>query len=403
MHENPDRKPACTPASTHLSTPAHMPASIYVHIPFCTHKCEFCDFAAFAGLSHMEDEYTTVVCSEMAARLSSDLLPGRPKIETLFFGGGTPGLMSIDNLKKIMQNLHGLVDFNSDCEISLETTPHAITKEKIDAWQDMGINRVSIGIESLLDDELTAIGRDHTVDQALFGIETAARSGMPELSLDFMYGLPTQTLESFGRSLDRAIGLSQKWPSIGHISAYCLELSPNSALKSRFPDGHPSYPQEETQVAMYHLLVEKLAQAGFDQYEVSNFARSGCQSRHNMTYWQNRSYFAFGVGAHRYVDGIRSSNSRSFMKYLREPLADDVMEIIDAQMEAKEALMLGLRMMAGIKLDELKARYGLDLLKSHAGQLKMLEEEGLVHLSDGILRLSQTGVPISNSIIATLI
>lgn len=380
-----------------------MPASIYVHIPFCTHKCEFCDFAAFAGLSHMEDEYTTVVCSEMAARLSSDLLPGRPKIETLFFGGGTPGLMSIDNLKKIMQNLHGLVDFNSDCEISLETTPHAITKEKIDAWQDMGINRVSIGIESLLDDELTAIGRDHTVDQALFGIETAARSGMPELSLDFMYGLPTQTLESFGRSLDRAIGLSQKWPSIGHISAYCLELSPNSALKSRFPDGHPSYPQEETQVAMYHLLVEKLAQAGFDQYEVSNFARSGCQSRHNMTYWQNRSYFAFGVGAHRYVDGIRSSNSRSFMKYLREPLADDVMEIIDAQMEAKEALMLGLRMMAGIKLDELKARYGLDLLKSHAGQLKMLEEEGLVHLSDGILRLSQTGVPISNSIIATLI
>jgi len=380
-----------------------MPASIYVHIPFCTHKCEFCDFAAFAGLSHMEDEYTTVVCSEMAARLSSDLLPGRPKIETLFFGGGTPGLMSIDNLKKIMQNLHGLVDFNSDCEISLETTPHAITKEKIDAWQDMGINRVSIGIESLLDDELTAIGRDHTVDQALFGIETAARSGMPELSLDFMYGLPTQTLESFGRSLDRAIGLSQKWPSIGHISAYCLELSPNSALKSRFPDGHPSYPQEETQVAMYHLLVEKLAQAGFDQYEVSNFARSGCQSRHNMTYWQNRSYFAFGVGAHRYVDGIRSSNSRSFMKYLREPLADDVMEIIDAQMEAKEALMLGLRMMAGIKLEELKARYGLDLLKSHAGQLKMLEEEGLVHLSDGILRLSQTGVPISNSIIATLI
>jgi len=354
----------------------------------------------------MEDEYTTVVCSEMAERLklfNLEPTPARPKIDTLFFGGGTPGLMSIANLQKIMQSLHGLVDFNQNCEISLETTPHAITVEKAVAWQEMGINRVSIGIESLLDDELTAIGRDHSVDQALSGITIAGQSGIAELSLDFMYGLPTQTLESFGRTIDKALALSEKWPSIGHISAYCLELSPNSALKSRFPDGHPSYPQEDTQVAMYHLLVQKLAEAGFAQYEVSNFAKTGRQSRHNMTYWQNRPYFAFGVGAHRYVDGVRSSNSRSFMKYLREPLADDVMEIIDSKTEAKEALMLGLRMMAGVRLDELAERYDLDLLTTHAKELKMMQEEGLVVLSDGILRLSQSGVPISNSIIATLI
>ncbi|MBS1997311.1 MAG: radical SAM family heme chaperone HemW [Cyanobacteria bacterium SZAS LIN-2] len=396
-HENPDRKAASTPVST--------PSSIYVHIPFCTHKCQFCDFAAFAGLSHMEDEYTNVLCSELAKRLDLATLKqkDKPQIETIFFGGGTPGLLSLANLQRIMESLRALVDFDENCEISLETTPHAITEEKARAWKSMGINRVSIGIESLLNDELTAIGRDHSVEQALAGIEIAGESGIPLLSIDFMYGLPTQTLDSFGATLDRAIELTRRWPAIGHISSYCLELSVNSALKSRFPDGHPSYPSEDTQVAMYHLLVEKLAAADFQQYEVSNFARSGHQCRHNLTYWRNRSYFAFGVGAHRYVDGVRSSNSRSFNKYLRDPFADDVHEVIDSATEAKEALMLGLRMMAGVDLTALLRDFGLDLLQTRAKELQMFEKEGLVQLSDGKLRLTQSGVPISNSIIATLL
>lgn len=380
--------------------PALTPESVYIHIPFCTHKCEFCDFAAFAGLSHMEDEYTAVVCAEMTSRLD---LAQKPRIKTVFFGGGTPGLMSVTNLQKIFQTLLSLVELDSAAEVSLETTPHAVSPEKAACWCELGINRVSIGIESLLDEELTAIGRDHGVDQALQGIELVAASGIKELSIDFMYGLPTQTLKSFEKTLDRAIELAKKLPAIGHISAYCLELSPNSALKSRFPDGHPSYPQEDEQVAMYHLLVSKLAGAGFDQYEVSNFAKSGRQSKHNMTYWLNKPYFAFGVGAHRYVDGVRSSNSRSFMKYLRQPLADDVMEVIDPKTQAKEALLLGLRMMAGISLSELAQEYGLDLLQERQAEIKMMQDEGLLELSDGKLRLTQAGVPISNSIIATLI
>ena len=245
---------------------------------------------------------------EMATRLQLDL---KPQIKTVFFGGGTPGLMKESNLQKIFAALLQLVNLEDDVEISLETTPHAITAHKAACWKELGINRVSIGIESLSDDELTAIGRDHSVDAALAGIKLAADSGISGLSLDFMYGLPTQTLKSFEQTLDRALQLAAQYAAITHISSYCLELSPNSALKSRFPDGHPSYPQEDEQVMMYHLLVSKLAAAGFEQYEVSNFAKAGNKSRHNMTYWLNKSYFAFGVGAHRYVDGIRSSNSRS--------------------------------------------------------------------------------------------
>jgi oxygen-independent coproporphyrinogen-3 oxidase len=380
--------------------PARVPESIYVHIPFCTHKCEFCDFAAFAGLSHMEDEYTAVLCSEIKSRLNNYQ---QPKIKTIFFGGGTPGLMSSANLQKIFQTLRSFVVLDDNAEVSLETTPHAVSSEKAASWKGLGINRVSIGIESFLDSELVAMGRDHSLAQALEGIELAAASGIEGLSLDFMYGLPQQNLESFEKTLDRAIELSKRWPQITHFSAYCLELSVNSALKSRFPDGHPAYPGEDDQVEMYHLLVRKLAEAGFNQYEVSNFAKRGFESRHNMTYWLNRPYFAFGVGAHRYVDGVRSSNSRSFMKYIRQPLADDIVELIDAETAAREALMLGLRMMAGIDLAMLCEEHGLDLLKTRKTELKMMQDEGLVQLSDGKLSLTQSGIPISNSIIATLI
>lgn len=181
------------PVQHEKAKPAGKPESVYIHIPFCTHKCEFCDFAAFAGLSHMEDEYTGVVCLEMARRLD---LPQKPKIKTVFFGGGTPGLMSADNLQKIFQSLLSLVDLDQDAEVSLETTPHAISPEKAARWRALGINRLSIGIESLLDEELTAIGRDHSVGEALKGIELAADSGIKELCLDFMYGLPTQTLKA---------------------------------------------------------------------------------------------------------------------------------------------------------------------------------------------------------------
>jgi len=217
-------------------------------------------------------------------------------------------------------------------EISLETTPHAITGSKLERWRSCGINRLSIGLESLQDSELRAIGRDHSRRQALEGLLLACQTGFSNISVDFMYGLPTQTSESWSNTLEQLIALVEENPAITHVSSYGLQLANNSPLYSRFPRDSAEYPSEEGFREMFFALVERLRAAGFEHYEVSNFAREGFQCRHNMVYWTNMPYLAFGVGAHRYVDGWRSSNWRSLKRYMREPLVSEAEEFIDLEL-----------------------------------------------------------------------
>ncbi|MBL0187654.1 MAG: hypothetical protein IPP97_18135 [Candidatus Obscuribacter sp.] len=266
----------------------------------------------------------------------------------------------------------------------------------------MGINRLSIGIESFHDNELTAMGRDHTRAMAFDGIEAAHQAGFSNISLDFMYGLPMQTLDSFKSSLEEAIALSSRI-GIQHISAYGLEIAINAPLLLRYPRDSKSYPDEEQFVAMYELLVQTLRKAGFAQYEISNFARPGYESRHNIVYWKNEPYFAFGVGAHRYVDGVRSGNSKSFNKYLRNYLEGEQSEVIDEAGQILEGIMLGLRMVKGIHLEEFKSQYGVDIAALKQKEISLFTGEGLMELSDGYLKITERGLPISNSIIARLI
>ena len=334
------------------------PESVYIHIPFCSHKCDFCDFAAFSGLDNKEDEYTDALLKEMDERLAARPKGGR--LNTVFYGGGTPGLAQLSTIAKIQAALKKQFDIAHDAEVSLETTPHAISVDKAKEWLKMGINRLSIGIESFHDNELTAMGRDHTRAMAFAGIEAAHQAGFSNISLDFMYGLPMQTLDSFKSSLEEAIALASRI-GIQHISAYGLEIAINAPLLLRYPRDSKSYPDEEQFVAMYELLVQTLRKAGFAQYEISNFARPGYESRHNIVYWKNEPYFAFGVGAHRYVDGVRSGNSKSFNKYLRNYLEGEQSEVIDEAGQILEGIMLGLRMVKGIHLEEFKSQYGVDI------------------------------------------
>jgi oxygen-independent coproporphyrinogen-3 oxidase len=380
------------------------PESAYIHIPFCTHKCEFCDFAAFAGLIDLEDAYCQILCDEIDARLAprTDEL----KLRTIFYGGGTPGLIKPSNIDKIHQKLLQYVSLQSGeqiPEIAMETTPHAITAEKASAWLATGINRLSIGIESLSDDELSAIGRDHTVAEAVAGVRLAHQAGFKNISIDFMYGLPTQTIKSWEATLEAALTLARECTSIQHVSAYGLEIAKNSPLLSRFPRDSQSYPSDDLCVDMYEMLTERLEQNGYLQYEVSNFARPGYQSQHNLTYWRNAPYFAFGVGAHRYVDSVRSANLRSLKKYMRTPLVDEMVEEIDSATRLKEGIMLGLRLLSGIDLKEFEADHGVDLLATQGVEIDHLCRENLLELSDGRLRITRHGIPISNSIIGRLI
>ncbi len=378
-----------------MPTPSEI-TSAYLHIPFCSHKCDFCDFAAFAGLDHLEDAYAVVVEKEIAERLATS--EQRHTLSSIFYGGGTPGLMAPANLSKIHNSLRQHTKFAPDCETSLETTPHAITTDKLKSWNEIGINRLSIGIESLNDDELVAMGRDHTRQQAFDGITKALDSQIKNISLDLMYGLPTQTKQSWNRTLSDIVALAKN-PSIKHVSAYGLHLASNSPLYSRFPKGSPQFPNDDLFSDMFDELVETLTNSGFTHYEVSNFAKPGFESRHNLGYWQNHQYLGFGVSAHRYVNGARSSNWRSLKKYMNDPLGSETFEPIDEPTRIKEGIMLGLRMRKGINLAEFKRDYGIDLEHEFAAQVAKLTAGGLLTKTGGHLAISRQAVIISNDVI----
>lgn len=381
-----------------------MTDSAYVHIPFCTHKCDFCEFAAFAGVAHLEDEYSRILCDEIRAR--TKLLPNRnshDQLSSVYFGGGTPGLAATENIEKILSTLCETLGIAQQAEITLETTPHAISMEKARRWQELGINRLSIGIESLHDSELAAIGRDHTHAQAVQGVRLACQAGFDNISCDFMYALPTQTEQSWRQTLAEFLDLAQQNPQIKHVSAYALTLSANSPLYSRFPKQSPQYPADDTFADMYDALVEMLPEAGFEHYEVSNFAKQGYRCRHNLVYWNNDDYHAFGVGAHRYIGGVRSANWRSLRKYMTDPLSDEYSEVIDDSMRLKEAILLGLRMCEGLDLRYILQEFGVNLEQSHVELLNRLKTAGFIELSNHRLRLTEKGIPVSNSIITELI
>lgn len=373
-----------------------MAESAYIHIPFCAHKCDFCDFAAFAGLDDLTLEYCQVVASEIKERHKNK--PNAAPLRTLFYGGGTPGYIAPLTLKVVhdaVQNEIGLID---GAEVTLETTPKSVTAEKAEQWLSMGINRISIGIESMQDHELQAMGREHKRDECIAGINAARLGGYENIAFDLMYGLPEQTLNSWQETLESLLALKPK-----HLSAYGLTIAQNSPLLLRYPKDSPSYPSEDTFVQMYETLVRTCAAYGLEQYEIANFAIPGYESQHNLTYWRNDQYLAFGVSAHRYVDGVRSSNFRSLKHYMRDYLGDETREEIDPSLRMKEGIMLGLRLRKGIDLEEFANTYNVNFEERYARQLQELVAGNFIEFEGKFLRLSQKGVLVSNTVLAELI
>jgi oxygen-independent coproporphyrinogen-3 oxidase len=373
----------------------------YVHIPFCSHKCDFCDFAAFSGLESQEAQYVETLLAEIKERLKDC---DHRALKTLHFGGGTPGLLALSHLERIIKSLEEQCGFVQEIfELALETTPQAITRENALGWKKLGINRLSIGIESFNDEELEALGRKQTSREAIAAIELAQECGFSNINLDFMFGLPLQTQASFDQTMLTARDLIKANSAIKHLSAYSLEFAVSAPLLVRYPLKSPAYPSDDETVAMLEKLMQRMDEVGFEHYEVSNFAEPGYESLHNLSYWTHKSYLAFGVGAHRFTNGIRSSNYRSFNKYLAQPLTNESEEPIDARIALEEAIMLGLRLRKGVNLEALKTNFGYDLLKEKARDIKTFLEEDLLALSDSWLSVTRKGLPISNSVISRLI
>jgi oxygen-independent coproporphyrinogen-3 oxidase len=378
-----------------------MTVSAYIHIPFCSHKCDFCDFAAFAGLDHLAGEYCQIVEREIEQRLLAT--PVTESLCSIFFGGGTPGLIDPSLIASLQKKICSEVSTEADLEVTLETTPHAISLLKAKQWLDNGINRLSIGVESFIDEELQGIGRDHNSSQAFLGIEAAIDGGFENISCDLMYALPNQTLASWTHSLEKFFQLAAKNFQIRHLSAYGLALASNSPLFSKFPKNSKVYPSDEIYSDMYSVLVSQANKYGFEQYEISNFSRPGWQSRHNLSYWNNQDYLAFGVGAHRFIMGERSSNWRSLAKYMQDPLGSEFVESITEEMAISESIMLSLRKSTGLNLTKFANRFGFKLEEERKDKLALMIDAGLVEMLGDHLMLTQKGIPISSSIMAELI
>ena len=360
-----------------------MTKNCYVHIPFCTQKCNYCSFVSYPCLEKMTG-YVYSLLKEISVNYG-----GEP-LETLYIGGGTPSLVPIDLLKKILNKFL----YVQNPEITVEVNPEDVTEELITAYMEMGINRISMGVQSLDDKILQIAGRRHTSKRALEAIDIIQSSGCKNLSLDLIYGLPSQTRQSFIKDVKCLLDYS-----INHISLYGLKIEEDSAFGKTLP---LQLPDDDAQADMYQEVCELLPSRGFIQYEVSNFAQIGFESRHNMNYWNNNSYYGFGVAAHGYVDGFRYYNTSSLHEYMEKPDVTEYAHHVTDKERLEEEIFLGMRRVSELDIAEINQKYNIDFLKKFDVQLKKYLGEFLL-LENGTLKFTTQGFLLSNVILSDFI
>lgn len=371
-------------------------AGLYIHIPFCKKKCIYCDFFSIANRSD-EAEYVLALLSEFDMRISE--LKGAD-IETIYIGGGTPSVLSEANLSCLIEGLKQRLDFNKVQEFTIEVNPDDVTQEFANRIVALGINRVSMGVQSFVDSELKLINRRHDAKGAVQAVETLKAAGISNISIDLIYGLPTQTLDSWQYSVAEAIKLNVK-----HISAYSLSYEEGTALYVLRERGKITECDEDDCVKMYDLLVVMLREAGFLHYEISNFAQSQFYSRHNSNYWNKTPYLGLGCSAHSYDGKERSYNIADVKKYVMEISSGATVKDVDETQpweQYNEDIMIGLRTMWGVDLSEIDKQYG----KNVADKFKNTAEKYLLakdmKRSENNYSLTEQGVMIADLIIRDL-
>ena len=383
--------------------------SLYIHIPFCETKCPYCDFNTYAGIEPLIPEYVDALIKE--ARFWGDSLSRRhsPAVSTVFFGGGTPSYVPPEDIARILDEVRSAFHLATAAEITLESNPGDIEAGQIEAWLKAGINRLSIGVQSLDDGLLQLLGRRHTAGEALVAHKAARDGGLTNINLDLMYGLPHQTLDQWRATLEEAL---EDRPE--HISMYSLTLEEGTPLEASVRQGKVPYPDPDLGADMY-LLAGKLGEhAGYNHYEISNWALPGRECLHNLTYWRNQPYLGIGPGAHSYLNGHRFSNLRSPRRYIQ--LANaltpakvhpasleeygllDMVEAIDERLEMAETMMLGLRLSEGVSQGAFLRRFGVSLVETYGPQIDELLGLELVAWQEDRLILTPTGRLLGNEV-----
>ncbi|OGI21465.1 MAG: hypothetical protein A2287_02370 [Candidatus Melainabacteria bacterium RIFOXYA12_FULL_32_12] len=363
--------------------------SLYIHMPFCKDKCYYCSFISFTNKEDQIGNYINSLIREMQAGLSDSL---NTKLRSIYIGGGTPSLIPVEYYERILSEISGLAIVVRDCEITIEVNPGTIDFEYLQKLRLLGINRLSIGVQSFDDHILKLINRKHTVSEAIETVNMAKKAGFHNISIDLIYGLPEQDIKIWEETLNAAGKLD-----IHHISAYGLKIEEGTKFAKNLP---PNLPEEEISAQMYLKTIEILDDYNFRHYEISNFAISGYESRHNLSYWHNEEYFGFGLAAHSYVNGVRYSNTCNLDEYVNDPSKKASSHKVSKQEAIEEGIFLGLRLIDGINIRKFKEEYGVDLLEKYKNIINKYIANGYMEIGQSNLRLTTSGILISNAILA---
>lgn len=376
--------------------------AIYIHIPFCVRKCLYCDFLSAPASDETKEQYVQALCREIREERKSYV---NYKIETIFLGGGTPSLLSGEQLDRILGTVFDAYQVADDCEISMEVNPGTVTKEKLKAYKRAGVNRLSIGMQSAVEEELQSLGRIHSSEDAFDTYDLAVKTGFNNINIDLMSAIPGQTIESWKESLKRILDLE---PAPAHVSAYSLIIEEGTP----FFENTPTLPDEDTEREMYKITNDILSESGYLRYEISNYAKPGFACRHNCTYWERGSYAGFGIGAASLVEQVRFSNTRNLKDYLGKYLKNATVAIkenrqelsVEEQME--EFMFLGLRMMRGVSAGKFSDLFGKTIEQVYPGIVEKYCRQGLLQKipeqGSGEVRIALTerGIDVSNVIMA---
>ena len=370
-------------------------AGIYLHIPFCVRKCAYCDFVSFPNGS-VPESYADALLTEIELVSRGGSYPAA--FDTVFFGGGTPSLLTGDQMRRIMSALRECFDIRADAEISMEANPGTVTPEKLAAYREAGINRLSIGLQGTHDTLLREIGRIHSVDQFLTTLKNAREAGFSNINVDLMHGLPNQTIPQYLDSINTVCDLG-----VQHISAYSLILEEHTPLYDCVERGEIAAPEEDLVADMQDEGIDLLEERGYHRYEISNFARDGFECRHNLNYWQNGEYLGFGIAAHGVVRDrkwTRYANVDNLEEYNRliargkRPLAETIR--LSPRDEMFECVMLGLRLIRGVDRAAFLARFDLDVVEAYPKAMELLRKRGWIEENERLIALNRKGLDLQN-------
>ncbi len=393
------------------------PIALYIHIPFCETRCSYCDFNTYAGIESVIPEYVNALIQEIGLwggflAQGSGAAIGQPQVGTVFFGGGTPSYIPPKDIQRVLDAVRAAFVLAPDAEVTLESNPEDVTSDRLDAWLAAGVNRLSMGVQSLDDGLLRLLARRHDSQTARQAYQSARQAGFLNVNLDLIYGLPHQSMDQWRSTLAETLNLGPE-----HASLYCLTLEEGTPLDAWVRQEKVPEPDPDLAADMYLLAEELAGSAGYDHYEISNWALPGHACRHNLTYWRNQPYLGVGPGAHSYLGGYRFANLKSPRTYiqrigqwsrkgtsvsdlpgLRQHGPLDTVEAISTRTEMGETMMLGLRLSQGVSEASFQERFGLELRQVYGPQIEELERLGLLGWHQGWLHLTPRGRLLGNEV-----